>query len=115
MPQLNDYIFPAQRGGRGMMMVEHQWEKEQLSLVVYLHKSSDPWLQAVLRHMIALSQQGSTNPVSACRAILRKYDVQVPKSTIDIGQIKSRVGKKQIEGLRVALRDKVVHGVTRVR
>ena len=85
--------LPGKEGGRGLMMVEQQCEKEQISLVAYLQKLEDPWLQAVLHHMITKSRDSSSNPVSACRFILQKYGVPMPESDDDVAYIKHRVGE----------------------
>ena len=80
--------------------------------MAYLQKSEDLWLQAVLRHMITLSRDSSTNPVSACRFILQKYGVPMPESDDDVAYMKHRVGERQKEKLKV-LRKKTIHGVHR--
>ena len=100
-------------GGRGVMNVTLIWEREQVSMIRYLQQSVDPWLQAVLSHLISESEFCSTNTVAACRHILKRYEIPMPRTTLELNTLGDKLGKAQTKELEMALGEKTIHGTHR--
>ena len=46
-----------------MMSIKHKWENKQVSLIQYLHNTTDQWFKAVLSIFIELTAKEKANPL----------------------------------------------------
>lgn len=100
-------------GGRGLMSVQQQWEKEQISLIAYLQLSEDEWLKAVLQNLEKRTVIGKANPLMACRQLIVKYDIQHPTTIEQVQNLSMMLARRQQLCLEKALEDKAIHGAHR--
>jgi len=59
----------------GIVSLENLWEREQISVVRYLQRSDDKWLKGLHKFMTVSCETNRSNPVAACRTIVRKYGI----------------------------------------
>ena len=77
--------LPRNKGGRGLQSIEKVWEREQISIVIYLGKTNNIWLQAVLRHWVERCRSEAKNPLATSRLTLQQYDIHMPETEWSMG------------------------------
>ena len=92
-------------GGIGIMIIEQQWVREQISMVSYLQQSNNLWLQVFLRHQIKQSLTSSTNPVAAGHITLRKVWHWHAKNRTVVQQCVKSVNRGPNDGIRISTQE----------
>ena len=97
-----------------MILIQHKWENEQVSLVQYLHNTTDHWLKAVLYRFTELTAKGKANPLLHSRQVLDRYGVPAPTTRNEAIVLKQEVKAAQQRHLEQALEVKAIHGTYRM-
>ena len=72
-------------------------------MVLYLGGTRDTMLQAVLKYWVDRCRVKLKNPLAASRLILMHYEIDMPKTVVEINGLKKVVVKQQMETLVEAL------------
>ena len=75
-PQLSVSV-PRKEGGRGLTNVEQAWEREVLSVAMYLIKSDDPKVKGALKHQRDLSHMGKRCMLADACKTAEKYNLEL--------------------------------------
>ena len=102
------------KGGWGMILIQHKWENEQVSLVQYLHNTTDHWLKVVLYRFTELIAKEKANPLLQSRQVLDRYGVPAPTIRNEAIVLKQEVKAAQQRHLEQALEVEAIHGTYRM-
>ena len=69
--------LPRKEGGRGLKNVEQAWEREVLSVAMYLIKSDDPQVKGTLKHQRELSHMGKRCMLADACKTAEKYNLEL--------------------------------------
>ncbi len=69
--------LPRESGSRGLLCIEHVWEREKVAMALYMRKSEDRQVQGALKCMRRLETLGEETQVTVAWKILHEYQVGV--------------------------------------
>ena len=114
---LERLYLPRGEGGRGMTMIEFEWEREAVASTLYLARCTDPQVRGTMAMQNFLMEVGRYSYLQKAQEVLNGYDLGYSLTENDTDDlpvpklVHQQLKEAQLQMLRDRLSRKVLHGV----